>query len=137
MNIFLDSSAIVKRYIEESGSSRVAEILRDAGEITICIICVPETISACNRLLREGKIGMEQYQWIKKEFLLDIKEFETIGLTEDVLKRSIDILEKGALRSLDAMHIAAAIEYGPDLFITGDIRQSEIAATLGLKMELV
>jgi hypothetical protein len=35
------------------------------------------------------------------------------------------------------MHIAAAIEYGPDLFITGDIRQSEIAATLGLKMELV
>jgi predicted nucleic acid-binding protein len=57
MNIFLDSSAIVKRYIEESGSSRVAEILRDAGEITICIICVPETISPVTDCSVKGKSG--------------------------------------------------------------------------------
>ncbi len=65
MKLFLDSSALVKRYIEEEGSIKVAERCNKADEIAVCIICIAEVLSACNRLLREKKSNLEQYKWIK------------------------------------------------------------------------
>jgi hypothetical protein len=137
MKVFIDSSALVKRYIEEPGSERVAELIKKAKEVAVCIICVTEVLSACNRLLREKKIASEQYEWIKKEFLLDVGEFIVTDITSDVIIRSIHCLEKGALRSLDALHIASAIEYKCGLFVTADQRQQTIAAKMGLKLESV
>ncbi len=137
MKTFIDSSALVKRYIEEPGSERVLELMGKAKEIAVSIICVPEVMSACNRLLRENKIKQEQYEWIKDEFLLDIAEFVVIDITSEVIIKSIYCLEKGALRSLDALHISSAIEYKCGLFVTGDLRQHAIASSMGLKLELV
>ena len=137
MKVFIDSSALVKRYIEEPGSGRVGELIEKAKEVAVCIICVPEVLSACNRLVREKKINDDQYGWIKNEFLLDMGEFIVIDITNEVIIRSIHCLEKGALRSLDALHIASAIEYKCGLFVTGDQRQHAIAASMGLKMESV
>ncbi len=137
MKIFIDSSALVKGYIEEPGSNRVAELFKKAKEIAVCIVCVPEVLSACNRLIREKKINTRQYGLIKREFLLDVGEFAVIDLTNEVILRSIQCLEKGALRSLDALHVAAAIEYKPGLFVTADLRQKGIAVRMGLKTEVV
>ena len=137
MKVFLDSSALVKRYIEEPGSARIAEICEKSKEVAVCIICVPEVLSACNRLNRENKISADQYEWIKNEFLLDMGEVIVIDLTNEVISKSIHCLEKGALRSLDALHMAAAIEYKCGLFVTGDVRQREIAINMGLKLEML
>jgi len=137
MKVFIDSSALVKRYIEEPGSGRVAELVDKAKEVAVCIVCIPEVLSACNRLVREKRINSEQYEWIKNEFLLDMGEFVVIDITNEVIIRSIHCLEKGALRSLDALHIASAIEYKCGLFVTGDQRQHAIAASMGLKLETV
>lgn len=137
MKMFFDSSALVKRYIEEPGSDLVARIMEKASEVAVCIVCIPEVLSACNRLVREKKISADHYEWIKNEFLLDMGEFVVIDLTNEVIGRSIQCLEKGALRSLDALHISAAVEYKCALFVTGDIRQREIAAKMGLKLETV
>lgn len=112
-------------------------MIQDADEISVCIVCVPEVISACNRLVREQKIDTAQYKWIKKEFLLDVGEFTVIDCTNEVIGTSIRCLEKGALRSLDALHIASAMEYQCDVFATGDARQKKIAVTMGLKVEMV
>jgi predicted nucleic acid-binding protein len=137
MKVFLDSSALVKRYIEEAGSVRVTEICETADELAVCIICITETLSACNRLLREKKINGDQYAWIKNEVLLDINDLIVIDLTNEVISRSIKCLEKGALRSLDALHVAAAVEYNCELFLSGDTRQRAIADQMGLNVELV
>ncbi|MBN2158061.1 MAG: type II toxin-antitoxin system VapC family toxin [Spirochaetes bacterium] len=137
MKVFIDSSALVKRYIEEPGSSRVGELIGKAKEVAVCIVCVPEVLSACNRLVREKRIDSKQYEWIKKEFLLDLGELMMIDITSEVIIRSIQCLEKGALRSLDALHIASAIEYKCGLFVTGDQRQMNIADAMKLKIEVV
>ena len=137
MKVFLDSSALVKRYIEEPGSDRLFEIVKKASEVAVCIVSVPEVLSACNRLVREKKVDADQYQWIKNEFLLDMGEFAVIDLTNEVIGRSIQCLEKGALRSLDALHIASAVEYTCGLFVTGDERQKAIAVAMGLKVATV
>jgi len=137
LRVFLDSSALVKRYIEEPGSGRIAELMHKASEIAVSIICVPEVISACNRLVREKKITADQYKWIKKEFLLDLGEVIVIDLSNEIIGRAIQCLEKGATRSLDALHVASAVEIKSKLFVTADERQRVIARRMGLKVELI
>ncbi len=134
MKAFLDSSALVKRYIKEKGTAKVAEICREADEIAVSVICITEVISACRRLVREKAINEEQYDWIKNEFLLDIDASQVIGLNGEVVENSIICLEKGALRSLDAVQIGSAMVYRPDIFLTGDSRQSDVTDKIGLKV---
>lgn len=137
MKVFLDSSALAKRYIEEPGSVRIAEICAEAGEVAASILCVTEILSACNRLLREKAISKANYTSIKNAFLLDVEEITIINLSYPVIAISISYLENGAIRSLDALHIAAAIAFRCDLFVTGDIRQKDLAARMGLPVEIV
>ncbi len=135
MKVFLDSSALAKRYIEEPGSVRIAEICAGAAEIATSILCVTEVLSACNRLLREKAISKADYTWIKDAFLLDVEEITIIDLSFPVIATSISCLGKGAIRSLDALHIAAAMAFRCDLFVTGDIRQKGLAARMDVPVE--
>ena len=137
MNLFLDSSALVKRYIEEEGTARVLALCADAAEITVSIICIPEVLSASNRCLREKKISSPQYNWIKNTFLREIGDFTVIDLSDSVLGKTILCLEKGALRSLDALHIASASVHECDVFLSSDKRQKDIAEGMGLTVEIV
>ena len=137
MRIFLDSSALVKRHIQEEGTSEVIELCRDAAEIAVSVICITEVLSACNRLVREKLITKKQYSLIKNEFLLDIDAATIIDLTSEVIVHSITCLESGTIRSMDALHIGTALVYECDVFVTGDSKQKDIAKKMGLKIIFV
>ena len=46
LNVFFDSSALAKRYIEEKGSDQVQAILSSASALAVSVICIPEIVSA-------------------------------------------------------------------------------------------
>lgn len=50
MRVFFDTSALVKRYIEEPGTDKVIGISGQAEHLVLCIICLPEMISTLSRL---------------------------------------------------------------------------------------
>lgn len=137
MRVFLDSSSLVKRYIFESGTEEVLKISSEADEIIISVICIPEIISALNRIIREGKLSLEDYKKIKIDIFEDIKQATIIQLNENILKESIICLEKCQLRAIDAIHIACALEYKPDLFISSDIRQCTCAKIRNLNVKKI
>ncbi len=137
MRLFLDSSALAKRFITEKGTETVIEKCSTADEIAVSVLCIPEVISACNRLIREDKLTVEQYEWIKQELKSDIEQLTVVDLVQEVIQTSIECLEKGSIRTLDALHIASAVEYGCDLFLTADSRQCCISEQMGLKVQLV
>ncbi|MEI6068853.1 MAG: type II toxin-antitoxin system VapC family toxin [Methylococcaceae bacterium] len=56
MLVFFDTSAFVKRYVNESGTDKVRAWCDNATEIGLSGIALPEIISAFCRLQREGKI---------------------------------------------------------------------------------
>jgi hypothetical protein len=62
LNVFLDSSALAKRYIEEKGSDQVQAILSSASALAVSVICVPEIVSALCRRRRERKLSTEEYR---------------------------------------------------------------------------
>ena len=81
LNVFLDSSALAKRYIEEKGSDRVEAILSSASVLAISVICVPEIVSALCRRRRERKLSTEEYRNAKASVLSDINDATLIGIT--------------------------------------------------------
>jgi hypothetical protein len=66
LNVFLDSSALAKRYVDEPGSDRLEEILAWASSLGISVIGVPETVSALCRRRRERKLSQSQYSKAKR-----------------------------------------------------------------------
>ena len=137
MRIFLDTSAYAKRFVEESGSDEIDSILLQGTELGLSIICVPELLSAMNRKLREKAISRPQYSQIKSRLSEEIHDIDVIQLTDVVIKKTIMLLEKNFLRTLDAIYIACAIEWEADIFLTSDKRQIKAARNEIKKVKLI
>lgn len=137
MKIFFDSSALAKRYIDEKGSDEVEKICVQTKELSVSIICIPEIFSALNRLRREKQLSKGQYEKVKESLIYDLRDADFYNLTPQVVNHSIQLLEKYALRAMDALHIACALVAQPDLFISSDQRQLFAAKKAGLEIQLV
>jgi len=135
VRIYFDSSALAKRYIAEPFSDIVIHWCRQASEILLSVISVPEMISSFNRLRREGKLVGKIYSELKREVALDIVQATVINLDSEVLNMVILCLERTEIRTLDAIHVASAKAGRCDLFVSADLRQIKAAKQMGLKIE--
>ena len=135
MNVFLDSSALAKRYVQEPGSARVDEILFLASSLGISMICVPEVVSALCRRRRERKLSAQQYRKAKQALLEEIGDASVVNVTDQVVGRAVELLERWPLRSSDSLHVASAAEWGADLFVSADDQQCAAARGYGLRVE--
>jgi predicted nucleic acid-binding protein len=133
MKVFFDSSGLAKRYIQEQGSDDVEEILKVAGEVGLSVIAPAEVISALNRLRRQRVIAPGQYDLVKNALFSDIEDVSVVGVTSSVVAGAISLLEEHPVRTLDALHVASAVEWKADLFVSSDKRQLAAAAGLGLR----
>ena len=135
MNVFFDSSVLAKRYIEEKGSDRLQAIISSASALGVSVICIPELISALCRRRRETRLSSRQYRDAKAAVFADIEDASVIGISEEVIARSVELLEHFPLRSADALHIACAAEWSAELFVSADERQARAARAHGLQVE--
>jgi predicted nucleic acid-binding protein len=86
--MFLDSSALAKRYVEETGSAAVDDLCVQATELAVSVICVPEIISALNRRLRERRLTHEEYVAAKQFLSADVRDIVVINLVPAVISSS-------------------------------------------------
>ena len=118
---YADSSAIVKLVVEEPESAALARVLGEFDEIVTSRIGLVET----RRAARRG--GVE-------EAAVDVVA-GAIGVIEldDAIAATAGRLEPPVLRTLDAIHIAAALAmYRVDAFLTYDERLADAARAVGL-----
>lgn len=121
---YLDTSAALKLVVEESESDALAQdIDREQPDLVACWLLETEMRRAAQR---------EEHltQQIVSEFL------EGVGLYEvpSSLFREAGVLPGAHLRSLDALHVAAAIRIGVDCVVTYDSRLTDSARSLGIKV---
>lgn len=132
MKTFFDASAFVKRYVEEPGSDDVEAACLSATDLGLCVICVPEILSALNRRLRERAFRPADYDMIKVRLLEDVADAALVDLTPAVIAETVALLEATPLRAADAMHVAAAVVWKAEWFISADRRQLSAARKAGL-----
>lgn len=137
MKIFFDSSAFAKRYVEEPESGRVEALCAQASELCVSVICVPEIISGLNRRRREKRITRKDYVLAKQRLIQDVSNLINLGLTPDIIQLAGDILEKNVLRAMDALHVASAVAWNADLFVSYDRRQIAAAKKSRLKTLII
>jgi len=135
MKLVVDSSSFAKRYVQEYGSEKLDHLLHDASELALCIILVPELISGLNRRIREGVLDQKNYRVVKKQLLNDVQDAVILQITPPVISHSVRLLENNVLRAMDALHVACALEWKADLFVTSDRRQLIAAKNAGLHAE--
>lgn len=110
---FFDSSAIVKRYIDEPGTAWVTSVIDpEAGhDIYICRIAGAEVISAIARRGHRGDLtannSTKSIRQFRQEFT---RVYRIVEITPALILRSMELAEAHALRGYDSVQLAAALE---------------------------
>lgn len=144
---FLDSSALIKRYIVEPGTTWVRSLSNRSSGNTVIIAQITqiEIVSGASRRVREGTLTTRTARAVR--LLIDRharREYVVIGLTPQVVQRAEDLLAGHPLRTYDAVQLASALEsntrlvvagLSPLIFVSADARLLVAAATEGLMTE--
>ena len=120
---YLDSSAIVKLVVEESESRALRRHLRDDGIRATSEIARVEVVRAVRRH------GVEAIDRARRL----LREADLVGVNDTILENAA-AMEPPSLRSLNAVHLATAMQMATDLeaLISYDRRMVEAARALGL-----
>ena len=107
--IYFDSSALVKRYIEEAGSKEVNKLLRVSTKAVTSRLAYPEMLSAIMRRHRAGDIATSDCERIKREFRIEWGGFTIIEIHSELFNIIDKIIEKHTLRGADCIHLSTAL----------------------------
>ena len=123
--------------MDEAGSDEVEDACAQASELGLSVICVSEVISALNRRRRERSLTAAQYGKAKRQLFDDVRDADIINLAVSVTASAIDVLEANPVRAMDALHIACALEWKAQLFVSSDKKQISAARRTGLRTHAV
>jgi uncharacterized protein len=123
---YLDSSAIVKLILAEEESGALQKHLRDGVPRASCAIAHTEVLRAVGP---HGRRAVETARFV-------LRSIRFIAIDESLLVAAGE-LRPWALRSLDALHVAAALALVESLnaLVTYDRRMADAATALGMKVE--
>jgi predicted nucleic acid-binding protein len=126
-DLYVDTSALLKRVFVEDESSEVLAVLR-ARHASGDLIASSELtwVEVARALLRAGVRNVDT------ELGAACAGIARQPLSPVVLNRARAI-GPASLRSLDAIHLAAAVSLGATEILTFDLRLAEAAASMGVK----
>ena len=129
MSTYVDSSALLKRYVSEGDSAAADALLRADRELLTARHTVVEVRRNLARLLSGRALAAA-----RRAFAEDLRSISIIELDETTCESAATIAETTGVRSLDALHLAAAQRVSaPGVgFLTFDLRQGQAARALGL-----
>ena len=121
---YLDTSAALKLLVDEDESDAVARAIDDASaDLVGCWLLETELRRAA---MREAALTQQAVSQ-----LLDGIDLYEVPAS---LFREAGLLPGANLRSLDALHLAAAVRIGVDHLVTYDSRMSDSARAIGLSV---
>ena len=136
MQLYLDTSALVKRYIYEVGTEYVQHLIRQANCVAISIVGKVELISA---LSRSELYGMDEntIRQAKQAFQQDFQGLVFLTANDEVIHQACESASKHKLRGYDAIHLASAINWFVETnemvqFVTYDYHLWRAAKTTNL-----
>ena len=100
MTLYLDASALVKRYVAEEGSDLVIAAMQEADAWAICRIGYVEVARAICLAAGRRALNRLQREW---------PSFDVVEVDGELAERAAELALAGGLRSLDALHLAAAL----------------------------
>jgi len=111
VRLYLDTSALVKLYIEEEGSALVRGEVDRAVSVATSHIAFVEIRSALSRKHGLGEVAAGVFHAARASLEDDWSCFMVVGITEAVIREAARLVDKHRLRAYDAIHLASAIQF--------------------------
>jgi predicted nucleic acid-binding protein len=106
--LYLDTSALVKLYVEERGRRAVMRAVRRARRVTTTIVAYVELRAAIARMARRGLIDAAGAEAVRGEFEREWAQIRHLEPDRALIRRAGDLAESLGLRGYDALHLASA-----------------------------
>ena len=120
MILYLDTSALVKRYFREPFSDDIIDRWKSANQIVTSFVAYAETVASIYRKKREEDLGDTLVRKIKDSFQQDWMTFIRVEINDELNMYIDHVISQHQLRGFDAIHLASAIviqENIPDDFL--------------------
>lgn len=144
---YLDTSALVKRYVQEVGSTWVVNLAKPSAshEIFIVLITGPEMIAALFRKARTGQVSQTEASQAASLFKGEWRtQYQIVPFTTNLADEAMRVAQQHGVRGYDSVHLAAAVilqnarhtlNLSPLTFISSDRVQLQAAVAEGLIVE--
>ena len=149
---YFDSSAIVKYYIPEKGSSWVSQLISIrttegewANEIVIARIGIVEVGAAIARRRRMKEISQRLQERTLAQFSKDFRRrYTVVPTTDETIELALTLTQRQPLRAYDAVQLATALhlhrirralDLPPLIFVSADEDINAVAKAEGLHAE--
>ena len=138
--LFFDTSALVKRYADETGTRTVDQLI-ETPENTVIItsLSVIEIASAFRRKSNRGDISDKRRDALLGSFFEEATErFTVIPVDEGIFETAFDLVLDDDLRTLDSLQLATAVSLptpNPEItFVCADEALVNVAEQHGLSI---
>jgi predicted nucleic acid-binding protein len=129
--LYLDTSALVKLYVEEVGSAAIAAAVDRAAAVATARITYAEALAAFARHTRAGGLRSAELRRVVHQLDEEWGQYSIVEITDAVVRRAGALAERHKLRGYDAVQLAAALDVrvaGGDVeFASFDVRLSRAA----------
>jgi predicted nucleic acid-binding protein len=116
---YLDTSALVKLYVDESRSEEALDLLRQSRTAAVAVrlfasrLAYPETLSAVARRARQGSLSGPEARLISRfvsaDFRGNDRPYEILEPTAAVVDEAAELVQRHPLKAFDAVHLAGAL----------------------------
>jgi len=107
VTVYLDSSSLVKLYVDEPGSDEVLQLVQDADVVVTSILAYPEVTAALARRRRDRLMTPKEHAAAQAQFDADWPRCVVVALDGPLSLAAGTLAAKHRLRGADAAHLAA------------------------------
>jgi predicted nucleic acid-binding protein len=129
--LYLDTSALVKLYVEEAGSPAVVSRVGEAEAVATVRVSYAEARAALARHRRDGRLTLTDVRRAVRELDREWGMYNVVDLNDPLVRRAGGLAERHALRGYDAVQLAAALDLrsagGEVTFLSFDARLNRAA----------
>lgn len=130
MTLYVDTSALLKRYVYERDSEVAKQLMSTDPVVVTSRLTEVELRRNLTRLLDGDDLVRA-----RRRAQADLDAFALVNLDAATCNEAARIAEQILCRSLDALHVAAALRTGRSTtLLTFDIRQAQAARSVGLSV---
>ena len=139
---YFDTSALIKRYVNEAGRREVLQLFRRHDVVTSAVLPV-EVRSALRRRVSEGTLDPARVPEILRHVTTDRAYWTMVDVGNEVLAAAEALVGSHPLRTLDAIHVASAqlfrgrMTVSKVIFVSADVRQTTAAAAVGMTVRRI
>ena len=138
MIAYMDTSILVKNYLEEAGSPEASRLWREVDTVIVSRVAYAEAICALHRKKRQGRLSDDVFTAACRAFRRDWYTLDHVEVSPDLDVVIDRVSARHPLRGFDVIHLASALMFRERtqddfLFASADQRLRRAADAEGLQ----